>query len=58
MSFEGYIQNGLVEELKVADLYDDKNAKITLTGVIEQLSFSTLTSILGGGSWDIGLRHS
>lgn len=56
MSFEGYIQNGLIEELKAADLFDDKNAKISLTGVVEQLSFSTLTSILGGGSWDIGLR--
>lgn len=56
MSFEGYIQNGLVNELKVADMFDDKNAAITLTGVVEQLSFSTLTSLLGGGSWDIGLR--
>lgn len=56
MSFEGYIQKGLIEELTVADMFDDKNAVITLTGVVEQLSFSTMTSLMGGGSWDIGLR--
>lgn len=56
MSFEGYIQKGLVDELKVAGIYNDKNAQITLTGVVEHLAFSTLTSLIGGGSWDIGLR--
>lgn len=56
MSFEGYIQKGFIDELKVAGIFDDKEAKITLSGVIEKLSFSTLTSLMGGGSWDIGLR--
>jgi hypothetical protein len=56
MSFEGYIQKGLADELKVAGMFDDKEAKITLSGVIEKLAFSTLTSLTGGGSWDIGLR--
>lgn len=55
MSFEGYIQNGLVEELKVAGLFDDKTSKITLYGDVEQLSFSSLRSI-SGGTWEIGLR--
>lgn len=56
MSFEGYIQKGLVDELKVAGMFDDKAAKITLSGSVEKLAFSTLTSLTGGGSWDIGLR--
>jgi len=56
MSFEGYIQKGLVEELKVAGMLDDKNSKVTLTGVVEKLEFSTLTGVTGGGHWDIGLR--
>jgi len=55
-SFEGYIQKALVDELKVAGMFDDKEVKITLSGVVEQLAFSTLTSLTGGGSWDIGLR--
>jgi len=56
MSFEGYIQKGLVDELKVAGMFDDKEPKVILSGVVEQLAFSTLTSLTGGGSWDIGLR--
>lgn len=56
MSFEGYIQKGLIDELKVAGMFDDKAAKITLSGDVEKLSFSTLTGLMGGGSWDIGLR--
>lgn len=55
MSFEGYIQNGLVEELKIAGMFDDKTPKITLSGDVEQLSFSSMRSIIGG-AWDIGLR--
>lgn len=56
MSFEGYIQKALIDELKVAGMFDDKEATIILSGVIEKLAFSTLTSLTGGGSWDIGLR--
>lgn len=55
MSFEGYIQKGLIEELKVAGMFDDIAPKITLTGDVEQLSFSSMRSITGG-TWDIGLR--
>ena len=56
MSFEGYIQKGLVDELKVAGIFDEKEPKVVLSGDVEKLAFSTLTSITGGGSWDIGLR--
>ena len=55
MSFEAYIQKALADELKVAGKFDDKTPKITLSGVIEQLSFSSSRG-LTGGSWDIGLR--
>ncbi len=55
MSFEAYIQKALADELKVAGKFDDKTPKITLTGVVEQLAFSSSRG-LTGGSWDIGLR--
>lgn len=55
MSFEAYIQKALADELKVAGKFDDKTPKITLTGDLEQLSFSSSRG-LTGGTWDIGLR--
>lgn len=57
MSFEAYIQKALADELKVAGVFDDKTPKTTLSGTVEQLSFSSSRS-LTGGSWDIGLRVS
>jgi hypothetical protein len=57
MSFEAYIQKALADELKVAGLFDDKAPKVTLTGAVEQLAFSSSRG-LTGGSWDIGLRVS
>jgi hypothetical protein len=55
MSFEAYIQKALAAELKVAGIFDDQSPEITLTGVVEQLSFSSSRG-LTSGSWDIGLR--
>lgn len=55
MSFEAYIQKALADELKVAGAYDDKTPKVTLTGLVDQLAFSSSRG-LTGGSWDIGLR--
>ena len=55
MSFEAYIQKALADELKVAGMFDDQSPKVTLTGVVEQLSFSSSRGATGG-SWDIGLR--
>ncbi len=55
MSFEAYIQKALADELKVAGMFDDKQPKVTLTGTVEQLAFSSSRG-LTGGSWDIGLR--
>ncbi len=56
MTFEGYIQNALVEELKTAGKFNDQNAKVLLSGAVEKLSFSTTANGLTGGTWDIGLR--
>jgi hypothetical protein len=53
--FEGYIQKALVEELKQAGMFDDESPKITLTGVVEKLSLSTMRTVYLS-SWDIGVR--
>lgn len=55
LSFEAYIQKALADELKVAGAFDDQTPKVTLTGQLEVLKFSS-TRGLTGGSWDIGLR--
>ncbi len=56
LTFEGYIQSALTEELKAAGKLNDKDAKITLTGAVEKLAFSTTANGVTGGTWDIGLR--
>lgn len=55
MSFEGYIQKALADELKVAGMYDDQSPKVTLTGAVDTLHFSSSRG-LTGGEWDISLR--
>lgn len=57
MSFEAYIQNALADELKVAGKFDEKTPKVTLSGAIEKLEFSSARG-LTGGSWDIGVKVS
>ena len=57
MSFEAYIQKALADELKVAGMFDDKSPKVTLSGVVENLKFSSSRG-LTGGEWDISLRVS
>lgn len=54
-SFEGYIRQGLVDELKAAEMFDDATPKITLTGVVEQLSVFSRRDIYTS-TWTIGLR--
>jgi len=55
MTFEAYIRKALVDELKIAGKFDEKMPKVTLSGEVDQLSFSSSRSVTGG-SWDIGLR--
>jgi len=55
MTFEAYIQKALADELKVAGMFDDKAPKTTLSGIVEQLGFSSSRG-LTGGEWNIHLR--
>ena len=55
ISFEAYIQKALADELKLAGMFDDKAPKATLSGVVEQLNFSSSRG-LTGGEWNIRLR--
>ena len=55
LSFEGYIQKALADELKIAGMFDEKEPKATLSGVVEKLSFSSSRG-LTGGEWNIDLR--
>ncbi len=56
LTFEKYIQSALTEELKAAGKLNNQDAKITLTGAVEKLAFSTTANGMTGGTWDIGLR--
>jgi hypothetical protein len=55
LSFEDYIRNGLIEELKTAGMFDDSAPKITLTGTVDQLSFFS-RRWLYTSTWYIGLQ--
>jgi hypothetical protein len=55
LSFEGYIQKGLVDELKNAGMFDDATPKITLSGTVEELSVFSRRNIYTS-TWKIGLR--
>ena len=50
-----YIRKALEDELKVAGIYVEKSARITLSGAVTRLEFSS-TRGLTGGSWDIDLN--
>lgn len=55
MTFEGYVQKALMDELKVAGMFDAATPRVTLSGAVESLAFSSMTG-LTGGTWDITLR--
>lgn len=50
LTFETYIKKALADELKIAGLYDDKNPAIILSGLVNDLKFSTTS-----GTWDIAM---
>lgn len=54
LSHTQYIQKAFEDELKIAGAYAASNAKVTLSGKIERLEFSS-TRGLTGGSWSIDL---
>jgi len=54
-----YIQRAFVDELKIAGAYSQGSPKVTLTGTVKKLEFSS-TRALVGGSWaiEVVLRSS
>lgn len=54
-----YIQKAFEDELKIAGAYATGAPRVTLTGTVERLEFSS-TRALTGGSWtiDLGLKSS
>lgn len=53
-SFESYLREALVSELKISNLYDEKSATV-LQGHLEHIDFS---SNIGAGNWTIRVRFS
>jgi hypothetical protein len=54
ITFAEYIREALADELKVAGLYNRQSPKVTLTGKIDTLDFSTNKGITGG-EWNISI---
>lgn len=57
LSYEGYVQKALTDELKVADAYNDTNPNVTLSGKIEALESFSMVG-LTNGYWNISLLVS
>lgn len=57
LSYEGYLRKALTDELKVADAYNDKNPRITLSGRVEAMESSSMVG-LTNGYWNISLLVS
>jgi hypothetical protein len=57
MSHTEYLRKGLEDELKVAGVHAPTHPRVTLSGAITKLEFSSMRG-LTGGSWDIGLTLS
>ena len=55
LSYPGYLQAALSDELKVAGLYSEGSPRVTLSGDINRLEFSS-TKSLTNGEWAIGLK--
>ena len=54
MSHTAYIKKALEDELKVAGAYAGASPRVSLTGTVTKLAFSSSRG-LTGGSWDIDL---
>ncbi len=54
MSHAAYIKKALEDELKVAGVYASGTPRVTLSGVVTKLEFSSARG-LTGGSWDVNL---
>jgi hypothetical protein len=52
MNHTAYFKKALEDELKVAGAFAQSSPKVTLSGSVNKLSFSSMRG-LTGGSWDI-----
>jgi hypothetical protein len=57
LSHTGYIKKALEDEFKVAGIYAAENPRISISGTVNKLEFSSARAITGG-SWDIDLTLS
>jgi hypothetical protein len=57
MSHAAYIKKALEDELKVGGAYAASSPRVTLSGVVNKLDFSSARAITGG-SWNIDLTLS
>ena len=57
MSHTAYVKKAFEDELKVAGIYAADTPRITISGTINKLEFSSARA-LTGGSWDIDLSLS
>lgn len=55
MSHAAYIKKALEDELKVAGVYAAGTPRVTLSGTLTKLEFSSARALLGG-SWDVELK--
>lgn len=54
--FESYIRHAVADELKLTTRDIGRSPKVTLTGHVERLDFSSTVDWLSAGYWDIRLR--
>lgn len=54
MTHAAYIRRALVDELKIAGVHAETSPRVTLTGTVKQLKFSSMRG-LTGGAWDIDI---
>jgi len=54
MTFAAYIRKALIDELKIANKFEETVPAVVLSGSVDELAFSSSRG-LTGGAWDIGL---
>jgi hypothetical protein len=55
-NFESYVRHAVADELKLAIKDSNSAPRVTLTGHVERLNFSSTVDWLSAGYWDIRLR--
>src|SRR5437763_6992951 len=53
LSFVEYVRHALEQELKLAGVYDPSAPAVTLTGRVDEATFSSASGSTSNGFWDI-----